>query len=588
MDASISVFDMAQKLGVKGAELIKKLWALGMMGINVNQSIDFDTASLAAQEFGYQIESTMFREEDIISQGVPDAPENLVPRAPVVTVMGHVDHGKTSLLDAIRNTDVASREAGGITQHIGATRVQTASGDVVFLDTPGHEAFTAMRARGALMTDIVVLVVAADEGPMPQTIEAINHAKAAKVPIVVALNKIDKPDANPGLIRTKLLEHGLVAEELGGETIYVEVSAKTRQGLDKLVEMLALQAEVLELKANPNKPAKGHVVEAYLDRSRGSVARLLVAEGTMRLGEILVAGETMGKIRALASDKNKAVEEAGPATPVEVLGLDGVPNAGDSFVIVSNDKDAKTLVEHRRLDRKHKEAAATGRMSREGFLDQLTKGDVKEVKIVLKADVQGTAEAVSHALRNLSTPQVTVNVISSGVGGITESDVTLAKASSAFVVGFSVRPAGKAQTVADKEGVEIKLYRVIYDAIDDIKKAMLGTLSPITRENIIGRAEVRNLFHIAKAGSVAGCSVVEGTISRKYAVRVVRDSVLIYTGRLGSLKRFKDDVSQVEKGYECGLTIDGYQDVKEADVIEAFEVVQVAATLEAASAAAPS
>jgi len=582
MGETIGVSDLAQKMGIKGNEVIKKLWALGMMGVNINQSVDQDTATLIANEFGYQIESTAFREDEIISEGQADNPEDLVPRAPVITVMGHVDHGKTSLLDAIRKANVAAGEAGGITQHIGAYKVHTATGDVVFLDTPGHEAFTAMRARGAQMTDIVVIVVAAEEGPMPQTIEAIKHAQAAEVPILVAINKVDKPGANPAAVRTKLMEHGLVAEDLGGDTIYVDVSAKTRQGVDKLLEMLALQAEVLELKANPNKLARGNVVEARLDRSRGAMTTVLVKEGTLRLGDLVVAGEAYGKLRAMLGDKGQVIHEAGPSTPVELLGLDGVPDAGELFNVVADEKSAKALVEHRREQRKRKEASANTRVSLENILDRIKEGAVKEVRIVLKADVQGSVEAIANALRNLSTPTVGVTVISSGVGGITESDVSLAKASSAIVIGFNVRPAGKSRALADQEGVDIKLYQIIYDAIDDVKKAMVGMLSPVSREKALGKAEVRQVFHIAKAGTVAGCNVTEGKITRKAMVRLVRDSVVVFTGRLSSLRRFKEDAAEVSHGYECGITIEGFGDVKEKDIIEAFEVETIAATLDAA------
>jgi translation initiation factor IF-2 len=582
MGENIGVSDLAQKMGVKGNEIIKKLWALGMMGVNINQSVDQDTATLIANEFGYQIESTAFREDEFIAEGETDNPEDLVPRAPVITVMGHVDHGKTSLLDAIRKANVAAGEAGGITQHIGAYKVHTSTGDVVFLDTPGHEAFTAMRARGAQMTDIVVIVVAAEEGPMPQTIEAIKHAQAAEVPILVAINKVDKPGANPASVKTKLMEQGLVAEDLGGDTIYVEVSAKTKVGIDKLLEMLALQAEVLELKANPNKPARGNVVEARLDRARGAIATVLVKEGTLRLGDLVVAGEAFGKLRAMLGDKGQVITEAGPSTPVELLGLEGVPDAGELFNVVADEKSAKALVEHRRELRKRKEASANTRVSLENILDRIKEGAVKEVRIVLKADVQGSVEAIANALRNLSTPTVGVSVISSGVGGITESDVTLAKASSAIVIGFNVRPAGKSRALADQEGVDIKLYQIIYDAIDDVKKAMVGMLSPVTKEKAMGKAEVRQVFHIAKAGTVAGCTVTDGKITRKAQIRLVRDSVVVFTGRISSLRRFKEDASEVTHGYECGITIDGYGDMKEHDIIEAFEIETMAATLDAA------
>ena len=588
MGEAIGVADLAQKMGVKGNEVVKKLWALGMMGVNINQNIELDAASLIATEFGYQVESTAFNEEEVISEGqVEDNPEDLLPRAPVVTVMGHVDHGKTSLLDAIRKANVAGGEAGGITQHIGAYRVHTSHGDVVFLDTPGHEAFTAMRARGAQMTDIVVIVVAAEEGPMPQTVEAIKHAQAAGVPILVAINKIDKPGANPAMVRTRLMEQQLVAEEMGGETIFVEVSAKTKQGIDRLLEMPALQAEVLELRANPKKAAKGHVVEARLDRSRGAIATVLVEEGTLRGGDLVVAGEAYGKLRAMLGDKGQNITEAPPSTPVELLGLDGVPDAGEIFNVVADEKSAKALVEHRREQRKRKEASSTTRVSLENILEKIKLGEVKEVRIVLKADVQGSVEAISNALRNLSTPTVGVNVIAAAVGGITESDVTLAKASAAIVVGFNVRPAGKSRALADQEGVDIKLYQIIYDAIDDVKKAMLGMLSPVTKEKILGRAEVRQVFHITKAGTVAGCTVVEGKVTRRSHVRLIRDSVVVHTGRLSSLRRFKEDASEVTHGYECGIGIENYGDVKEGDIIEAFEVESIAAVLDQPTSAPP-
>ena len=581
MGDTIQVSEFAQKMGIKGKEIIKRLWALGMMGVNINHDIDHDTATLIANELGYQIESTAFREDEVLAEShVDDVPEDLVQRAPVVTIMGHVDHGKTSLLDAIRKANVAGGEAGGITQHIGAYKVHSDRGDVVFLDTPGHAAFTAMRARGAQMTDIVVLVVAADDGPMPQTIEAIKHAKEAKVPILVAINKIDKPGANPDAIRNKLSEYQLVSEEWGGDTIFVNVSAKTKQGIDKLLEMLALQAEVLELKANPKRAAKGHVVEARLDRSRGPISTLLVEEGTLRLGDLVVAGEMSGKIRAMLNDKGQNISEAGPSTPVELLGLDGVPDAGELFNVVTDEKAVKTLTEHRRETRKRKETTGTARVSLENILDKIKSGEAREVKIVLKADVQGSAEAVANALTLLATPEVSVNVISSGVGGITESDVTLAKASAAVIIGFNVRPAGKSAQLAEQEGVEIKLYQVIYEAIDDVKKAMVGMLAPVLREKIIGRVEVRQVFTIPKAGTIAGSFVTEGKVTRKSQVRLIRDSVVVFTGKVGSLRRFKDDASEVAAGYECGVSIEGYADVRERDVIEAFEIESIAATLE--------
>jgi translation initiation factor IF-2 len=580
MGDTIAVAELAKKMAIQGREIIKKLWALGMMDVSINHDIDLDTASLIATEFGYQIESTAFREDELLlDTDTPDNPEDLLPRAPVVTIMGHVDHGKTSLLDAIRKANVAAGEAGGITQHIGAYKVSSEKGDVVFLDTPGHEAFTAMRARGAQMTDIVVLVVAADDGPMPQTIEAINHAKEAKVPIVVAVNKIDKPGANPDQIRNKLSEHDLVSEEWGGQTIFVNVSAKTKQGIDKLLEMLSLQADLLELKANPNKPAKGHLVEARLDRARGAISTVLVEEGTLKVGDLVVAGEFSGKVRAMLGDKGQTLTEAGPSTPAEVLGLDGVPDAGEVFNVVADEKAAKALSEHRREQRRKKELAGSGRVSLENILDKIRSGEVKEVKVILKADVQGSVEAVANALSKLSTESVGVNVISTGVGGITESDVSLAKASSAVVVGFNVRPAGKAQQMAEQEGVDIKLYQVIYDAIDDVKKAMVGMLAPISREKLLGKAQVRQVFTIPKAGTIAGCFVTDGKISRKAQLRLVRDSVVVYTGKVGSLRRFKDDASEVAQGYECGLSIEGYSDVKEGDVIEAFEIETIAPTL---------
>jgi translation initiation factor IF-2 len=579
MEENIAVSELAHQMGVKATEVLKKLWSMGMVGVNINQSIDFDTSSLLANEFGYEVQNTAFQETTVFSEA-QDAPEDLEPRAPVVTVMGHVDHGKTSLLDAIRHTDVAAGEAGGITQHIGAYRVSAAGiGDVVFLDTPGHAAFTAMRARGAQATDIVVLVVAADDGVMPQTVEALNHAKDAKVPIVVAVNKIDKPSANPDRIRQQLAEHNLIPEEWGGDTQYVNVSAYSKAGIDKLLESIQLQAEILELKANPKKLAKGVVVEAKLDRNRGPMATVLVQEGTLRVGDIIVSGEHMGKVRAMLNDKGSMVQEAPPSTPVEVLGLDGVPEAGDVMNGAADEKAAKTVVEHRREQRRKKEMAVPGKLSLENVLEKIQEGQVRELKIVLKADVQGSAEALREALSKLTTNEVRVNVIQAGVGGITESDVNLAKAGGAIILGFHVRPAGKAAQLAEQEGVDIKLYDIIYDAIDDVKKGMVGLLAPVKKERALGKVEVREIFNIPKVGTVAGCFVSEGKVTRQAQVRLVRDAVQVYGGRLGSLKRFKDDVREVTAGYECGLTIEGYNDVKIGDVIEAYEIVEEAPTL---------
>jgi translation initiation factor IF-2 len=580
MEDTIAVGEIAHQMGVKATDVLKKLWSLGMTGITLNSAIDQDAAGLVAQEFGYEIENVAFQEADVFAEG-EDAAEDLLPRPPVVTIMGHVDHGKTSLLDAIRDANVAAGEAGGITQHIGAYKVSTGSGnEVVFLDTPGHEAFTAMRARGAQATDIVVLVVAADDGVMPQTVEAIQHAKDAKVPIVVAVNKIDKQGAQPDRIRQQISEHGLVPEQWGGETIFVDVSARTKVGVDTLLEMLALQSEVLELKANPNKLARGIVIEAKLDRNRGPLATVLVQDGTLKAGDTVVAGEQIGKVRAMLDDKGRNQSSAPPATPVEILGLSGVPNAGETFNAVADEKAAKELVEHRRDARRKKELAGTSKVSLENILEKIREGAVKELKIVLKADVQGSVEALKDALTRLTTEQVKVDVISTGVGGITESDVNLAKAGGAIIVGFHVRPAGKAQQLAEQESVDIKLYDIIYEALDDVKKAMVGLLAPVRREKALGKAEVRQTFAIPKIGVIAGCAVTEGLIKRSAQVRLVRDSVQVFVGKLASLRRFKDDVREVLTGYECGIGIENYNDLKIGDIIEAYEIEEVAATLQ--------
>ena len=577
MGESIVIAELARQMAQKATDVLKKIWELGMRQVMINSSIDIDTAQLVAGEFDWRVESTAFQEQSVVAE-VADKPEDLKPRAPVITIMGHVDHGKTSLLDAIRNANVAAGEAGGITQHIGAYKVSSPAGDVVFLDTPGHEAFTEMRARGAQVTDIVVLVVAADDGVMPQTIEALNHAKDAKVPIIVAVNKVDKQGAQPDRIRQQLAAHDLTPEEWGGATIYCDVSARTKVGVDKFLEMLALQSDVLELRANPNKSAKGAVIEARMDAKRGPVATMLIQEGTLRVGDTVVVGEEMGKVRAMSDDKGRTLAQAGPSTPVELLGLSGVPRAGEVLNAVIDERAAKELVEHRRQRRIERDRAKAGPVSLDRLMDAMKAG-LKELKIILKADVQGSSEALGSALAKLSTKEVKVSIIQSGVGGITESDVNLAKAGNAIIIGFHVRPAGKAAALAEQEGVDIKLYDIIYQALDDVKLAMAGLLAPIKRDKYLGKAEVREVFNIPKVGAVAGCAVIDGVIKRSALARLIRDSVLIYSGKLGSLRRFKDDVREVQQGYECGMSIDGYLDVKVGDVIESYEVEEVAPTL---------
>ncbi|HEU4615394.1 MAG TPA: translation initiation factor IF-2, partial [Kofleriaceae bacterium] len=578
IEDTITVADLARNMGVKAPEVLKKLWGMGMTGVNINAAIDFDTAQILASEFAYEVQNVAFKEEDVFAQK-PDDADKLEVRAPVVTIMGHVDHGKTSLLDAIRRTRVAAGEAGGITQHIAAYKVESSQGEIVFLDTPGHEAFTEMRARGAQATDIVVLVVAANDGVMPQTIEALSHAKDAKVQIIVAVNKIDLPDAQPERVKQQLADHGLIPEEWGGDTIYVNVSALKGDGIDKLLESISVTAEVLELRANPDKPAAGLVIEARLDRNRGPMATVLVQEGTLRVGDVLVAGRTFGKVRAMLDDHGQQVEEAGPSTPVEILGLDGVPDAGDQVNAAEDDKVAKQVVEHRRQQFRKRELASNSRISLEGLMERQSESATKELKIVLKADVQGSAEALKAALTKLSTEKVKVVVISAAVGGITESDVNLAKAGGAIIVGFHVRPAGKSSKLAEQEGVEIRLYDIIYDALDEVKSAMAGLLAPIKREVAMGKLQVRETFSIPKMGTVAGCMVTEGKINRKAHLRIIRDSVQVYEGKVGSLRRFKDDVSEVQHGFECGVMVAGWNELKQGDIIEAYEVIEEAAQL---------
>ncbi len=576
ISAVISVGDLARIMGVKAGEVIKKLMGLGMMA-TINQILDADTASLIASEFDHQVENVAFDFEGAleIEHQVEEAETGLQARSPVVTIMGHVDHGKTSLLDAIRSTNVTEQEAGGITQHIGAYHVDVDGRSVTFLDTPGHEAFTAMRARGAKVTDIVVLVVAADDGVMPQTVEAINHARAAEVPIIVAINKIDKPDANVEKVKKGLSEYGLLSEEWGGDAIFVLVSARTKDGIPHLLEMILLQADVLELKANPIKLARGTIVEAKLDRGRGPVATVLVQEGTLRVGDSFVCGVFHGKVRAMIDDHGSKVEEAPPSLPVEILGLQGVPQAGDSFVAVADEAKARQVAEYRHAKQRESELVKNTKVSLEDLYDQIRAGDVKELKVVLKGDVHGSVEALAEAMSRLSSDEVKLKVIHGSVGGITESDVLLAAASNAIVIGFNVRPETKASTLAAQEGVDVRLYTVIYEAIADIRAAMEGMLEPTYREQIHGHVEVRQTFNIHAVGTVAGCHVSDGKIQRSSLLRLLRDQVVVHEGKLASLKRFKDDVREVGAGYECGLSLEGFPDIKAGDVIEAYERVPV-------------
>ena len=568
---TVTIKDLAFMLEADEEEIQEILKSKGIP-VALTQVLPYDVAKMVCEEYGFEVLPE--EEELVIAQETEEEEGNLVPRPPVVTVMGHVDHGKTTLLDYIRKTNVAAREAGGITQHIGAYKVKLPEGEITFIDTPGHHAFTTMRARGARVTDIVILVVAADDGVMPQTVEAINHAKAAGVPIVVAINKIDKPDANPERVKQELSKYGLIPEEWGGDTIMVPISAKTGQGVDELLEMVLLQAEMLELKANPDKPARGTVLESKLDPKRGPVATLLVQDGTLRVGDALVAGLHWGKVRAMIDEHGQRLKEAGPSTPVEVLGLSDVPLAGEPFFVVENEKKAREISEERK--EKAKQALQEKpRLSLEELMKKLAEGEAKELRIVLKADVQGSLEAVKEAIEKLSTDEVKVNVLHSGVGAITETDVMLAQASGAIIIGFNVRPDSKAKRLAEQEKVEIRTYRVIYDLLDDVKKAMAGMLEPEYEEVVLGRAEVRQVFNVPKVGRVAGCYVLEGKITRNANVRVLRDGVIVYEGKLSSLKRFKDDVREVAAGYECGMAIEGFQDIKEGDIIEAYEVREV-------------
>jgi translation initiation factor IF-2 len=575
---TITVQELANRMAVRGADVIKALMKMSVM-VTINQNIDADTAELIVSEFGHTFKRVTEADVEIGIEGVQDTAEQLAPRPPVVTIMGHVDHGKTSLLDALRETDVAAKEAGGITQHIGAYQVTLPSGaKITFLDTPGHEAFTAMRARGAKATDIVVLVVAADDGIMPQTVEAIHHAKAAKVPLIVAINKIDKPSADPQRVRTELLQHEVQVESLGGDVQDIEVSAKEKLNLLKLEEAILLQAEVLELRANPNRSATGVVIEAKLEQGRGPVATVLVQRGTLKAGDILVAGSQWGRVRRMFDDHGHTLDNATPAMPVEVLGLQGTPAAGDDVVVVESEARAREIAEFRqRRDRLH--VATAGRSSLEQMLKDIKEGTAKELPIVIKGDVQGSVEAIEGALSKLATGSVMVRVLHKGVGGVNESDVTLAKASNALIIGFNVRANPQAREMAKRDKVDIRYYSIIYNVTDDVKNLMAGLLDPTYKENFLGTAEIRQVFRITKVGTVAGCYVTEGSVKRGAKVRLLRDNVVVHEGSLKTLKRFKDEVREVNQGFECGMAFENYDDIKVGDVIECFDVEQVAATL---------
>lgn len=572
----ITVADLAQKIGHSSVEIIKNLMLLGIMA-NINQVIDFDTAALIADEIGVKIEKeVIITEEEKLINDIEDDPKDLVPRSPVVVVMGHVDHGKTSLLDAIRSTNVIATEAGGITQHIGAYRVNIRNKKITFLDTPGHEAFTSMRARGASVTDIAILVVSADDGIMPQTVEAINHAKAANVSIIVAINKIDKEGANPQRVKEQLSEYELVPEEWGGDTICVELSAKKRINIDGLLEMIALVAEMKELKANPNRLAKGTVIEARLDKGKGPIASLLVQNGTLHTGDVVIAGTAVGRVRAMTNDRGKAIKKAGPSVPVEILGLSEVPEGGDLFYAVLDEKVARNVVETRKQKQKEAVFSTQRKVTLENLFDEINEGNRKSLDIVVKADVQGSLEAVKQSLLKLSNDEVKVQIIHGGVGAINESDIMLADASNAIIVGFNVRPDAGAAASAEERQVDVRTYRVIYQAIEEIEAAIRGMLKPEFKEVVLGHAEIRQTFKVSGIGTIAGCYVLDGMLKRASQIRIVRDGIVVHEGELASLKRFKDDVKEVKSGYECGVSIENFNDIKESDIVEAFEMQEIA------------
>lgn len=578
IEEGTSIKEFAELIGAKIPDVIKQFMGLGFMP-TINTPVDMDAAMIVAEHFGVKIESVSAEHLDIVEEVAEDVSQ-LVHRPPVVTIMGHVDHGKTSLLDAIRSTKVTEGEAGGITQHIGAYKVSLQGKDITFLDTPGHEAFTSLRARGAKVTDIVVLVVAADDGVMPQTIEAIDHAKAAGVPIVVAVNKIDKENANPTKVKNELAEHGVVSEEWGGTNVFVEVSAKKRTGIEQLLEMILLQAEVMEIKANPNKPARGYIIEAKLDRGRGPVATVLIQSGTLKGTDAFVAGTASGKVRALISDTGKKLHEAGPAVPVEVLGFGEVPTAGDVFTVVEDEKKARQIAMARLAKQRAAEIVRRHKLTLDELYAKIKEGEIRDLNIIIKGDVQGSIEAMKKSFEEVTHAEVKVRVIHAAVGGINESDVMLATASNAIIIGFNVRPELKASQLAEKEGVDIRLYSIIYEAINDVKKALEGMLKPTLKEKVLGRAEVRQTYAVSRIGTIAGCYVLDGMISRNCdGIRIIRNNIVAYEGKIGSLKRFKDDVKEVQTGYECGITIENFNDLKVGDVIENFIIEKIATKL---------
>jgi translation initiation factor IF-2 len=577
VQGNITVAELGKAMGVKAVELIKKLIALGVMA-TINKIIEFETASLVADDFGYELDLDIFEVDSIIKE-VKDKPEDLKPRPPVVTIMGHVDHGKTSLLDYIRHSNIILGESGGITQHIGAYYVESKGGDIAFLDTPGHEAFTAMRARGAKVTDIIVLMVAADDGVMPQTIEAVNHARAANIPIVVAINKIDKPEANPEKVMRELADLDLAPEAWGGNTIFGKISAKTGEGIDELMELILLQAEILELKANPEKPARGTIIEAKLDKSKGSVATVLIKEGSLKQGDYFICGENYGRVRAMLNNRGKKMDIALPSVPVEIYGISGVPMAGDEFYVVKDEKIARQIAVYRQAKIKEKESTRSGVVSLDDLYEKIKEGKIKGLNVILKADVQGSLEALSESFNKLGTEEVKVKMIHSSTGAITESDVMLASASGAIVIGFRVRAHPRVFRIAEEEGVDIRYYDVIYNLIEDIQKAMAGLLEPVYKENVIGRADIKEIFNVPKVGTVAGCLVTDGFIERSAMVRLLRDEVVVFDGKMASLKRFKGDVKDVQTGFECGIGLESFQDIKPGDVFEVYQIEKIQAEL---------